>query len=143
MRQLHTLALALFAGLSGLGCATAPMGAAPGLAESRCRNVPSLALPGKVEPLCGSPAEWAEFDRRVAELRQGFSCRPVKDSLPLCLFASQWKDVDRRNARQAGWQSAGFGEGARTSAVAIANNDYATIRQSIVDSSNGQPLPFP
>ena len=149
MRHPHTLALALLVALSGLGCATAPTGAAhdaaQSLADSSCRNVPSLTQPGKVESLCGSAAEWAEFDRRVAELEQGFSCRPVKDSPPLCLFARQWEEVDRRNARRAGGQPAGFGDEARTSAMAITHNDYATIRQGMIDSlaADGRTLPIP
>jgi hypothetical protein len=145
MRRQHSLALALFVGLTGLGCATAPTGTAHGrvqlVADSNCRNVPSQS--GRIESLCGSPAEWAEFDRRIAELRQGFSCRPVRGSLPLCLFARQWEYLNRLNARRAGTQSSSFGDEARMSAMAISTNDYSAIRQSVIDSVSGMTLPIP
>jgi hypothetical protein len=145
MRQLHTLALAVLAGLSGLGCATAPTGAAldpaQPVADSSCRNVTSLT--GKVQPLCGTAAEWAEFDSRMAQLDQGFSCKPVKGSQPLCLFARQWEHVNRRKALLSGPLPNGFGDEAQRSAMAIEHNEYAAARQDLIDSAAGRPLPIP
>lgn len=147
MRQLHTLTVAVLMGLSGLGCATAPPAAvqnpARPVADSECRNVTSLE--GKVHSYCGSAAQWAEFDSQMAKLDQGFSCRPVKGSQPLCLFARQWEYVGRMNALQhGGIPSHGFGDDeGRRSAMAIENNEYAAVRQDLIDSANGRPLPIP
>lgn len=145
MRQLHTLALTVLMGLSGLGCATAPSAAvhdpSQPIANSSCRNVTSLE--GRVQSMCATPAQWAEFDSRMAQLDQGFSCRPVKGSQPLCLFARQWKYVERTNALRAGALSNGSDEATR-SAMAISQNDYATIRLGMIDSlatTGGTPIP--
>lgn len=146
-RQLHTLTLAVLVGLSGLGCATVPPAAeqnpAQPVADSSCRNVTSLE--GKVHSYCGSAAQWAEFDSKMAKLDQGFSCRSVKDSpQQLCLFAKQWGNMGRMNALQHGGKlSNGFGDEAQRSAMAIENNEYAAVRQDLIDSANGRPLPIP
>lgn len=145
MRNPHTLLLAVLIGASGLGCATAPPGAAHDpakpVAKSECRNVTSLT--GKVQSYCGTPAQWAQFDSQMAQLDQGFSCKPVKGSQPLCLFAKQWDSVERNNALRAGTLRNGFFDGARDSAVAIEHNEYAAVRQDLIDSNNGRPVLIP
>jgi hypothetical protein len=142
MRKLHTLALAAVMALSGLGCATAPTAAvhktAQPVAESSCRDVTDLK--GKVQSYCATPAQWAEFDSRMAQLDQGFSCRPVKGSQPLCLFARQW---DYMKAMHASPMTSSFGDEATRSAVAIEHNEYAAVRQDLINSNNGRPVLIP
>jgi hypothetical protein len=90
MRHLPTVTLAMMTGLSGLVLATEPAAtrnSAQSVANSSCRNVTDLE--GKVHSYCGSVAQWHEFDIRMAKLDHGFSCRSVKGSQPLCLFARQ------------------------------------------------------
>ncbi len=114
MRHLQTVTLAVMMGLSGLVLATEPAAikkSARSVANSSCRNVTDLE--GKVRSYCGSVAQWHEFDIRMAKRDHGFSCRSVKDSQPLCLFARQWEYVDRMYSPQRGSiNSDGFGAAA-------------------------------
>jgi hypothetical protein len=145
MRQLHTVALAALIGVSGLGCATAPPGAAHDpaqpVADAGCRDVTSLE--GKVQTYCGTPEQWARFDSQMAALGQGFSCKPVKGARPLCLFARQWDYVSQVNAMRTGLAPSNFFEGSKSSAMAIERNEYPAVRQALIDSNNGRPVLLP
>jgi Secretin and TonB N terminus short domain len=105
-----------------------------------CRNVSSLT--GVVQSMCGTPAQWAEFDSGMAKLDKGFSCKPMKGSVPLCLFAKQWQHVERNRMLRGNTLQNGFGDGAQRSAMAIENSEYNAVRQDLIDSSNGQPSPI-
>jgi hypothetical protein len=112
--------------------------------KSTCRNVSSLT--GVVQSMCGTAAQWAEFDRRMVKLDKGFSCKPVPGSRPLCLFAKQWQYVERNNLLRSnapGQNGFGLVDGARESAMAIEHNEYNAVRQDLLDSANGRPLPIP
>jgi hypothetical protein len=147
MRHFLILALAVQMGLSGGGCATVPLGATQdpvrSVADSGCRNLASFN--GKVQSYCGTPAQWAELDSRMAQLGQGFSCRPVKGSQPLCQFAKQWEYTDRMTfmGRMRQMQSSGYGDGASRSAAEISHNDPTTIRQDLSNAAGGRPLSIP
>jgi hypothetical protein len=146
MRHLRTLSFTvLLAGFSGLACATAPAGAeqkpARAGADSVCRNVTTMT--GRIQSYCGNAAQWAEFDSRMAQLGKGFSCKPVKGSQPLCLFAEQWKYVQQKNLLRAGTAPGGFFDGARESAMAIEHNEFAAVRQNLIDSNGGRPVLIP
>ena len=95
--------------------------------------------------MCGTAAQWAEFDSRMVKLDKGFSCKPVPGSRPLCLFAKQWQYVERNNLLRSNVTTNGFGivDGARESAMAIEHNEYNAVRQDLLDSANGRPLPIP
>jgi hypothetical protein len=132
MRQLHNVTLVLLMGLSGLVLATEPP---PDIrksvqppADSSCRNVTDLE--GKVHSYCGSAAQWARFDNQMAKLHKGFSCRSVKGSQPLCLFAAQWTYLERKRVPQGGVQTyAGFGEAVgQMLSMSIDANGYASVK---------------
>jgi hypothetical protein len=120
MRHLHTVTMVVLMGVSGLVLATEPAAVkkpAQPVADSSCRNVSNMT--GKVQTWCGTSAQWAEFDSRMAKLDKGFSCRPYKGAPPLCLFAKQWEYMSSLNSRQGGntaagglGGSAGFGDAA-------------------------------
>jgi hypothetical protein len=144
MRHLHILALVMLVGFSGLALATSPLAVqktARAGADSVCRNVTSME--GRIQSWCGSKAQWAEFDSRMAKLDKGFSCKSVKGSPQLCMFAKQWKFVERKNTLNAGAKPSGFFDGARDSAVYIEHNEYAAVRQDLIDSANGRQPPIP
>ncbi len=145
MKRIHTLSLAMLMGLSSLALATEPT--APiqkpeqAVAETSCRNVTDLQ--GTVHSYCGTAAKWAEFDKQMAKLDKGFSCKSIKESpQQLCLFAKQWEYVNRTNVLARGGELNNFGSGQQDSAMAINHNDANVVRQGLLDASNGMaPLP--
>jgi hypothetical protein len=110
-------------------------------AKSTCRNVSSLT--GVVQSMCGTAAQWAEFDSRMVKLDKGFSCRPVPGSRPLCLFARQWQYVERNDLLRANKTPNGFDDGAQRSAMAIEHNEANAVRQDLLNSGNLVVLPTP
>jgi len=109
--------------------------------KSTCRNVSSLA--GVVQSMCGTPEQWTEFDSRMAKLDKGFSCKPMKGSIPLCLFAKQWQNLQRDKTLRYGTVDT-RGDEAQRSAMDINRNDSANVSLSVRDSlatNGGTPLP--
>jgi hypothetical protein len=93
--------------------------------------------------MCGTIAQWAEFDSRMAQLDKGFRCKPMKGSVPLCLFARQWQNLERDRTLRYGVQG-GFGDEARRSAMEINRNNAGIIELSVRDSlatTGGTPIP--
>ena len=112
--------------------------------KSTCRNVSSLT--GVVQSMCGTAAQWTEFESRMVKLDKGFSCKPVPGSRPLCLFAKQWQYVERNNLLRSntpGQNGFGLVDGARESAMAIEHNDANRVRQDLLDTAPALPLPTP
>jgi hypothetical protein len=115
MKQLLPFAIAALIALPAAGCATAPetmQVAAAQAAGDTCRQ---LVPPGSEEPqvLCGSTEEWTEFDRRVALIDAGVTCRSASETpalaasrrlgpSELCMTGEQWAELDRRVRGQAG-----------------------------------------
>ena len=90
--------------LSVIGCATVK---APGTqiqtqasADPDCRKVLSS---GKEQLYCGTPEQWQEFERRVALVNAGASCRKTETATRMCLTAKQWDVFDRKVAEE--WQA--------------------------------------
>ena len=110
-------------------------------AKSTCRNVSSLT--GVVQSMCGTAAQWAEFDSRMAKLDKGFSCKPMKDSVPLCLFARQWQNLEREQTLRHGTVQNG-GDEAQRSAMEISRNNAGNVALDVRDSlatTGGTPIP--
>jgi hypothetical protein len=144
MTRLRTVTLAVLMGLSGLVLATEPVAlkkSTQPVADSNCRNVSDLT--GQVHSFCGSPAQWVEFESRMAKLDQGFSCRSVRgsyrgthrDSQPLCLFARQWEYMSRIRSSQGGDTAAGGLGGSAGFGDAMGQMLSMTV------NANGYPAP--
>jgi hypothetical protein len=74
----------------------------------------------EAQTVCGTAEEWAEFDRRVAEINASVTCRrtPTR-SEPVCYTAEQWERYDR--AVRAQRDAERMGEAARAAAASNAN----------------------
>lgn len=92
---------------------------------------------------CGSAQQWAQFDKTMAQSNNGVSCRQGKRPQEVCLFTAQWQYVDRMKSLTSRAKFDGFGDEARLSAMAIEHNEYNAVRQDLLDSAGGRPLPIP
>jgi hypothetical protein len=100
VKQLCCSSFISLVGLCSMGCATvAPPASQTGLqlrADASCREL--SAPDGKTQKYCGSAEQWAEFDRRIALIQAGVTCRWANTSHELCLNASQWKTYELRRS---------------------------------------------
>ena len=128
MNAVGSIALIVLAGLAGAGCvavrAPAPTAVSPPIAQSSdggsCREITANR---KVQTYCGSPGQWQEFDRRMALVNAGVTCRNPRTPQELCLTARQWARVDRMAANRA--QAANMGSEAQSAS----GQQYAGLQQ--------------
>lgn len=97
---------ALAAILAVAGCATAPTApVAVADGPEQCRDV---VLPGQTESvnMCGTPAQWAEYDQRTAVFQPGVSCRDMlgyrsNTVSTVCATDADWAEYDRGESTAA------------------------------------------
>ena len=104
MRPAASTSLLVTVCLSVIGCATVKPPdtriQTQATADPGCRKVMAS---GKEQLLCGTPEQWAEFDRRAALVNAGVSCRKTATAGRMCLTAKQWDAFDRKVAEE--WQA--------------------------------------
>ncbi len=122
MKHLYSMALVALVGLTGAGCSTLKPPATELAADATCRKV--IAGGEKEQVVCGSAAQWAEFDRRAEFINSGVTCRWVRTPRELCMFPEQWARFDSRRREFNG-------------------RDFAVFRDNTTPQSSIDPLTGP
>jgi hypothetical protein len=131
MQRLTTFALVAAIALSTFGCATQPVPTAsiqPQSADTTCRKVQP---PRKEAVLCGTPAQWAEFDRRAALINAGVTCKFARTPQELCLTAAQWKEREFR--LRLATQAANMGATSEGNVARVGATSAPTVMRPVID----------